>query len=134
MPRLLLVAGLLAAGGCGPAGRATVTGTVRYSDGSPVTSGEVLLYPADDPAAPSPVGHIQPDGSFALFTDRPGDGAPVGRYTVTVAPLGDEYNARNPRPIDPKYADPATSGLTYEVKPGTNTLDLTVTRPGQKAR
>jgi hypothetical protein len=108
---------------------APVTGTVRYDDGTPVTGGEVTLHPADDPKLPTGVAYIQPDGRFAVFTEKPGDGVRTGKYKVGVAPPTDDYGPRNPRPIDPKFADPATSGITFEVKPGPNTLDVTVTRP-----
>ena len=122
----------LAAAGCGGPNLAPVPGRVVYDDGSPVTGGEVSLHPADDPTVPSPVGYVKPDGSFALFTDRPGDGVRPGRYKVAVAPPTDDYGPKNPRPIDPKFAHPDRSGFEFEVKPGDNTLDLTVTRPGQK--
>lgn len=120
--------------GCGGGPKmAPVTGRVSYPDGSPVVAGKVLLVP-DDPTAPSAVAELEPDGSFAAFTDRPGDGARLGTYKVSVQPPGDDYSAKNPRPIDLKYEDPATSGFTVTVEDKPNTLDLTVTRPGQKAK
>jgi hypothetical protein len=108
---------------------APVTGKVTYPDGSPATGGEVSLHHVDDPNVPSPVGYIQPDGTFTLFTEKPGDGVAVGKYKVAVASPTDDYGPKNPRPIDLKFADPKTSGIEFEVKPGANTLDVTVTRP-----
>jgi hypothetical protein len=64
------------------------------------------------------------EGNFSLVTYRQGDGAPVGNYTVTVA-TGTESKVTG---LPTHYADPATSGLTAEVKPVDNVLprfDLT---------
>lgn len=125
-----LVLGLSGFVGCGPSeNMGAVNGTVKYEDGSPVAGGEVSLHPIDDPMIPSPIGYIQPDGSFTLFTEKPGDGARVGAYHVAVAPPPDDYGPKHPRPIAPKFANPETSGIDFEVKPGANTLSITVTRP-----
>jgi hypothetical protein len=124
-----LAAILVAACGCGSPDMAAVTGTVKYEDGSPVTGGEVILHPTDDPNLTSPLGYIQPNGTFALFTSRPGDGVRIGRYKVAVTPPTDDYGPKNPLPIDTKFANPNTSGIEFEVKPGSNTLDITVHRP-----
>ncbi len=115
--------------GCGPGNMSPVAGTVKYDDGSPVIGGEVSLHPIDDPQLPSPVGYIQPDGSFKLFTRKPGDGVRQGKYKVVVAPPTDDYGPKNPRPIDPKFSDPNTSGIQFEVQPGDNVLTISVTRP-----
>lgn len=125
----LVALGLLPLAGCGGPNMAPVTGTVRYEDGQPVTVGGVILSPAGDPNLPSATGDIRPDGTFTLSTAKPGDGAVVGRYHVLVVPPGDDYGPKNPRPIDPRFGDPKTSGIEFEVKPGPNTLPVTVHRP-----
>jgi hypothetical protein len=122
---------LLAAAGCGGPKMAPVTGKVVFEDGRPVPGGKVILHPADDPNVPSAVGEIQDDGTFVtMSTERYGDGARVGRYRVLVQPVQDDYSARKPRPIDIKFSDPATSPVpVFEVKPGDNTLNVTVHPP-----
>jgi hypothetical protein len=127
LPALALV--LLPLTGCGPGNTAPVSGTVAYDDGSPVTGGEIILHPVDDAKATSPIAYIRPDGTFEVFTAKPGDGARVGKYRVTVTPPTDDYGPRNPLPIDRKFGDPATSGFECEVVPGPNTLTLKVHRP-----
>jgi hypothetical protein len=64
-----------------------VTGTVKYSDGT-VPTGDIASI-TFQPASPSPdtkaaSGSISPDGSFALTSVKPGDGAKPGEYVVTV--------------------------------------------------
>jgi hypothetical protein len=108
---------------------APVKGKVAFQDGQPVAGGNVILQPADDPNVPSAIGEIQADGTFVMFTSKPGDGARIGRFHVLVQPVQDDYSARNPRPIDLKFSDPKTSGIEFEVKSGENTLNVTVHPP-----
>ncbi len=126
--KLLLLVPLLLAG-CGAADRGLVTGKVTFDDGRPVAAGEVLLTPSEDPSLPAPIGHLQADGTFELFTATPGDGAPLGKYHVLVMPLADDFGPKNPRPIDPKFADPKSSGIEFEILPGESTLNISVHPP-----
>jgi hypothetical protein len=122
---------LLLAAGCGGPTMAKVTGTVAIEPGgAPLKGGIVTLLPADDPTKPSAVGDVEQDGTFVVSTYKKGDGAEVGRYLVTVIPVQDDYNARNPRPIDARFGDPATSKLEFVVEPGkANVLTITVHPP-----
>ena len=87
---LACLLGLLLVAGCQHKGpqMASVTGTVKFSDGS-VPTGEVVVIRFEpvvnehnqiSPKAAS--GDIKPDGSFKLMTIKPGDGAIVGDYKV----------------------------------------------------
>ena len=77
-------------------------------------------------------GIIQADGTFRLSTHKPNDGAPSGEHKVLI--LEDRKNANAegtllaPALLDPRFADLKTSGLTATVKPGPNTITLTVER------
>src|SRR5438067_1061279 len=67
---------LLGAAGCG-SGLYPVRGKVTYPDGKPVTEGMVVFESKSEEARVTARGEIQSDGSFALSTHKPGDGAPA---------------------------------------------------------
>jgi hypothetical protein len=120
--------------GCG-SGRHPVAGRVTYEDGTPVEGGTVIGEATVDGKAVGVQGNIDKDGSFSWGTERAGDGAPAGQYRVIVMPvaLGDSELAEGKQPaVDGKYTRYDTSGITFEVKPGKNELNITVTRPKPK--
>lgn len=130
--RTLAILFLLAlASGCG-SGRYPVTGKVTYPDGAPVEGGTVIAEATVEGKLVGLQGNIEKDGSFRLGSARPGDGAIAGNYRVLVMPiaLGDAELAAGKVPaVDGKFARYETSGIKLEVKPGKNTLPITVTRP-----
>jgi len=72
----------LSIAGCGDGTKTyNVTGTVKFTDGSPLTTGTVIF--AGENVASQ--GEIQPDGSYALGTNAADDGAPAGSYKVFLA-------------------------------------------------
>ena len=88
---LVVVVGLALAVGCSR-GRRTyqVAGRVQYKDGSPITGGVRVVHfePTRSSTAEirkAAVGEIGTDGSFAMFTRKPGDGVIPGKYAVTFA-------------------------------------------------
>lgn len=116
----LLFALLLA--GCG--GKpSTVSGKVTL-DGKPLTKGDIAFYMGGNAALA--MGSIDASGNYTLRTGTE-KGLTPGIYQVSIVatdvleptqPLG------SPVPkllTPPKYGNPATSGLTAEVKPGSNT-------------
>jgi hypothetical protein len=127
---LLAAAGLCAAvAGCeGRPRTVPVRGRVTYQN-RPLAGGTVTFVPfAPGPAS---VGTIQPDGRYALTTFLPGDGAVPGRYAVmvvAVAPTTYRLPEEAPGPdmllVPRKYASHRTSGLTRDVGPGDNVIDL----------
>lgn len=78
---------------------------------------------------------IQPDGTYELHTDKPGDGASPGAYKVFVVAMQDQANLlpeeRNPLPaptVPFKYTSLATTDLTADVKSGeVNVIDFKLT-------
>jgi hypothetical protein len=88
----------------------------------------------------STIGEIQPDGTYTLTTYSSGDGAPAGKYVVTITGAM-EADTRSyeeasagkgtpPKPlIDQKYSNRDTSGLTAEVTSGKNNIDFVVDPP-----
>jgi hypothetical protein len=124
------VAGATLAGlaGCGAAASPPigptyeVRGKVVLRDGKPLTRGRVTFVPAEGAAVPAS-GEIRPDGTFALTTAKPDDGAVPGQYKVRIEPAQADRPGRS-RPAFPiKYIDEDSSGLLVTVRPEANRLD-----------
>lgn len=109
---------ILSMSGCGSGNPrpVPVSGKVTL-DGTPVTAGHVTFSSESGQTA---TGKIESGGTFQLKTSTDSDGAVPGKYKVGVfvvgkKPMGDE----DPVSAAPaKYANPTTSGLSYEVKKG----------------
>jgi hypothetical protein len=131
---LAVLAVLAGVAGCG-SGRYPVKGRVTYEDGSPLTEGNVVGQMGEGVDSVTVQGNVNPDGTFAWGTERPGDGARPGKYRVAVMPrgLGDAEIAKGMLPaVDPKFSRPETSGIEFEVKEGKNELLITVTKPKRR--
>lgn len=126
-----LLAGTIAAAGCsrsrrqrGPARMPTVpAGGVVTFRGKPVAKASVVFL--HEGGSASAVGTTDADGRFALTTYSRDDGAPVGKYRMTVATVDTtevEPGVLAPLPatggragVPANYANAATSGLTCEI-------------------
>lgn len=129
---LCLVTLLLAAAGCGGGGdTAQVNGKVLMKDGS-VPRGNpcvVQFNPAADTTAKirkAATGYIREDGTFEVYTRKPGDGIYVGKYDVTFTVWPSVTDSRSL--VDEKYTRPSTtpfhvtidgdvSDLSFEIEP-----------------
>lgn len=116
----LLVAAI---GGCGHQGLpvAPTSGKVTL-DGREVPQGSVVFTPSKGRSA---TGTIRPDGTFTLTTYRENDGAILGEHQVAIsgAEVGPDFDPRKLEQsakwlVPPRYRDPVTSGLSYEVVEG----------------
>ena len=125
--------------GCGSPYDAEVTGIVTL-DSVPLPSGVVSFAPQGPGAMAN--GQIGSDGKYQLWTGRE-EGLASGHYVITVIATestGDRGKNGGPPPmgklITPAwYQDPATSGLSYTVKPGDNEIELKLFKtppPGYK--
>jgi hypothetical protein len=94
-------------------------GEVTYK-GQPLGKGQIQLLPDNGPAA---VGLIE-DGKFVLGTNADGDGAPPGKYRVTVfsyKEIKNRFGETTSKSVIPnRYANPDTSGLVVEIPEGGN--------------
>jgi len=125
--------------GCGSGHPKTypVRGKVVFPDGTPLTSGGIVLFKStatgDQPV--NARGRIQDDGTFRLSTFEEGDGAVGGMHQVLVRAQRDSavyrQTGRIPKPvIDSRFERYETSGLECTVEDGDNDLTLVVERPG----
>ncbi|TWT74531.1 hypothetical protein Pla123a_33540 [Posidoniimonas polymericola] len=116
---LLLLAAAPALLGCsGRPATAQVSGKVLYKDGSVPEGGVCLVQfqPTDDSTAEvrkAASGAIQPDGTFEVYTRKPGDGIFLGKYAVTFsiwkAPMEPiSY-------VDAKFAKPETTPFVVDI-------------------
>jgi hypothetical protein len=103
-----------------------VTGRISLNDGSPLTKGLVIFERIEDGPPLTARGEVQPDGRFALSTDQPGDGVPVGRYKVVINPLdsSDAPDEQKSLPFDVKLLNIKTSELEFDVRPEPNVIDI----------
>lgn len=134
--RMLAVAlGMLALAGCGRRDLHPVSGSVRFPDGSPLTNGRVVLDYGPQ-ATHGGWGSIKPDGTFALGSFSPNDGVRAGtvRVAITFAiaregvPGEDETGGKLKSLVHPRFTNPETSGLSFEI-PRQTQWDIVVERP-----
>lgn len=125
----------IAIAGCGRSGIHPVKGSVRYPDGSPVTTGKVLIDSGS--AGAGSWGSILPDGTFRMGTHSPTDGVPAGEHRVSIVsaciypPPG---SSAEPTPlVHERYQDSQTSGLVFRV-PDVTTWEIVVDPPEKQKR
>jgi hypothetical protein len=137
---ILFLAPPLLVTGCGGS-TAPVSGTVTLN-GAPLTGGGTVTFQGSGGGAS---GVINPDGTYTIpnapvgevhVAVVPGRGPAAG---VTITPPPDVSEMKPPQALAPawtppaavsiplKYADPNTSGLTYTVTRGEQTIDVTLT-------
>jgi hypothetical protein len=104
-----------------------VSGKVTVN-GQPVEGAEVVFYGATPdltgPGTPAPVGTTDANGEFRLRSYDPEDGAPAGKFNVTVIwrepipPNADREMYQPKDRLQGRYSDPKKSGLTATVEEG----------------
>jgi hypothetical protein len=129
--------------GCGPSQRlGNVSGTVTYQ-GEPIKNGAIVF---EVPGARPATGKIVDGQITEVTTFEKGDGVPVGMANISVTATDAPEGSAAPGPnstdpgtqtdmsnymgmgaesiIPPHYNDPASSGLSWDIKAGDNTLTL----------
>ena len=100
-----------------------VTGTVTYQDGTPLTTGTVILQNDHSQG----IGELRQDGSFELYQFKPGDGLKPGIYRgyITQAAISDdEGNVTHLIPT--KYSNVEESGITYDSEKDRGRLEIII--------
>jgi hypothetical protein len=121
----------LVASGCWSAGDdRPATFPVRgqvLMDGKPAAGARVLLTALGNPtlARLGPHAEVGADGSFRITSFRTGDGAPAGRYLLTLTwPLPPRPGKEvGPDRFKGRYADPRRPLRQLEVVPGENIVE-----------
>jgi hypothetical protein len=127
--------GMLALAGCGRRDLHPVSGTVRFPDGSPLTTGRVVLDYGPQ-AYRGGWGYIKPDGTFTIGSLTQTDGVRAGtvRVAITLAskadgePGTDGIITKLKPLIHARFAHPDTSGLSFEI-PRQTKWEIVVERP-----
>ncbi len=98
-------------------------------DGKPLVHANLVFHPTTPfPKEASqflPRGRTNEDGAFALTTYGDNDGAPAGKYRVTVSYRGTHQNGRTneePELLPRNYRNPRGSVLKAEIQEGDNDL------------
>jgi hypothetical protein len=104
-----------------------VTGNVSL-DGNQIGPGIIIFAPVGK-GTPA-IGPIESDGSYSMSTSHEA-GLSAGKYKVSVSIRevpADVKRGDRPPPgkllIPQKYEDSATSGLEFDVAPGSNSIDI----------
>jgi hypothetical protein len=115
---LAVILGLLIHVGCTSRSAYQVSGRVQYKDGSPITGGSRVIHlePAANTTAQirkMATGEITSDGSFTMYTRKPGDGVIPGIYVITFSVLDKPMGGKSLIPA--KYSSAADSPLSITV-------------------
>jgi hypothetical protein len=120
--------------GCGNGGT-IITGTVKYTDGTPVSHGQIVF----DNGENSYFGVIHKDGTYASGGNKTVEGIPDSSYKIWLCGTNDVQVINDNIMITPtvaeKYTSPTTTDITFEVKKGgAKTFDVVVEKPESAKR
>lgn len=115
---------------------APVKGKVVF-DGQGVSGGTLTFRPLSStntgtPGKPASA-EVQQDGSFALMTFKPGDGATVGKCEVSFLPALPTPKDYDDKPKLPAWVGTAPKTKQVEVKPGQNDFTIELEKMGASA-
>ncbi|MFM8495476.1 MAG: carboxypeptidase-like regulatory domain-containing protein [Planctomycetia bacterium] len=115
---------VVAFAGCAQSDFHEVTGRLTDRTGAPLPDIRVVFIQKNNSLTAT--AQTSADGTYRLGARRPGEGSPVGDYTVLVVEDVLDVDSARPRPprIARKYSDPTLSGLEASVKPGRNRFDF----------
>jgi hypothetical protein len=98
-----------------------VSGKVTYK-GQPPVGATVVLHSISgaNTSDVAPTGTVKDDGSFAITSYEPGDGAPQGEYVATIEwfKFAPELGGAGPNVIPPRYVSAKTSPVKVNVSGG----------------
>ena len=94
-------------------------------EGKPLGLGRILFDPVAGEAGASAIADIAEDGSFELFTTKPGDGVVPGTYYPTVMDPKDEEAAPKSRRIGLVQLQESQFEVTLD---GANEFEVVVTK------
>lgn len=101
-------------------------------NGKPLPAASIMLHPEStyDGSFVTPAAKTDADGAFRLRTASVRDGAPVGKYAVTVRlfrpTIDGESLVDGPNLLPEQYASPKTTPLSVEILPGSNRFNIEI--------
>ncbi len=110
-----------------------VTGRILFQ-GQPLHNAQVVFHYLDEKkkrVIRAGDALTEEDGTFKLTTYKDYDGAPLGKYAITITQRDPFYRVNgeiSPNQLPEKYADRDTSGLRVEVTKGPNEFTFELTR------
>lgn len=114
-----------------------VSGKVTF-EGKPTVDALITFHPQNDPDPTSRplLTRVSADGTYKLYTYEMDDGAPVGKYVVTVTWIKETDNQNAPkeevRPaknmVPERFAQPKTTPLAVEVKEQPNEFSFELSK------
>jgi hypothetical protein len=120
---VLLLVFLSECAGCGTAGAAKVSGTLKLSDGTPLIKARITAR--NESTGNWASGTTNQEGHFTLGTENEDEGLPLGEYGLIVVEHRGDWDHPSPPKISRKYENPATSGLQLQIDSGeSQVLDL----------
>ena len=123
---ILVLALLPGCGGEEPAEKVYPVKGEVYFRGEPAAGAMVFLHPVGQPNGRILTGKVEGDGTFQITTRTRNDGAPPGRYVVTLSwsetVKVNDVERETPDRFGRRYADPGRPAATVEVKPRANQL------------
>jgi len=118
------IAMLVAFGGCSSEKRVPVfpvSGKVSFKGAAP-TGAQVVLHPvgSKEPTEVAPTATVKDDGSFALTSYEPDDGAPAGDYVAVIQWFRTvpALNGAGPNVLPKQYASAKSSPVKVSVSNG----------------
>jgi len=109
------------------------TGSIEYK-GKPIEAAELTLFPLDQsiPESVRPKGRSTADGKFELGTYSQSDGAPAGKYKITVVrnqiAVSKDTIVTKPNDLPGKYSNLSSTDLVVEIVAGKNELPAILLR------
>jgi len=132
---IVLASSILLVAGCNSSGLYPVSGVVVDASGKPIPGLEksnYVMFAQVPEGISSSMGEIQADGSFKLFTNRPGDGVAPGDYHVYLPRHHLDPERAMPQVIGGKFESIEQSGWTKTVEKKRNHFVLEVTPVAQR--
>ena len=108
-----------------------VSGTVHFSDGTPLEGGTIVFHSVESQVQAR--GNVLEDGTFRVGTESPRDGAVAGSHRVVIRASWRGPSTPPERPVHSKYRSVSTTDLEYDVKTGRNKFEIVV-EPSEKSR
>jgi hypothetical protein len=133
---IFLAASLCLAAGCNTSGLYPVTGEVVDASGKPIPGLEksnYVMFAQVPDGTSSSMGEILADGSFRLFTNKPGDGVAPGDYYVYLPRKHLDPERAMPQLVAGKFESIEQSGWTKTVEKKRNHFVLEVSPLPQRS-